>query len=73
MNLYIGKFYIHPEDGLIHITSGTFLSNGRVSNHWYWTVVLTGEQHYGYGGSWPEFEGKVEIITQYVVTPPSKV
>lgn len=72
--LYRGRFYLHPEDGLIHITGGqkwvyTGGSGGqRLSNHFYWTVVLTGETHNGYGGNWPEYkDGKLEVIKRYEI------
>lgn len=49
----IGQQRIHPDDGLITLTGGQYLSGGRVSNFWYWTVEATGEQHHGYGDDWP--------------------
>lgn len=52
----IGKRYLHPEDGVILITSGQYWGTHGLSNHWRWTVESTGEQHYGYGGEWPLVE-----------------
>lgn len=49
----VGDTRIHPDDGLIVITSGQYLSGGRVSNHWCWQVVATGAMHHGYGDEWP--------------------
>ena len=57
----LGKFYLHPEDGIIHITSGEYYSEGRVSNFWSWTVVETGEKKHGYGGAWPQYDGKITV------------
>jgi hypothetical protein len=50
----VGKRYMHPEDGLIEITSGQWWGTHGLSNFWYWTVVETGEEKHGYGGAWPE-------------------
>ena len=49
----IGKQYMHPEDGLIEITSGQYWGQHGLSNHWRWTVVETGETKHGYAGDWP--------------------
>lgn len=56
ITLQIGKRYLHPEDGEIEIVSGCYRDAvyGRVSNHWYWDVVATGERKNGYGDNWPE-------------------
>jgi hypothetical protein len=56
ITLEIGKRYIHPDDGVIEITSGCYRDSvyGRVSNFWYWTVVETGEHKNGYGANWPK-------------------
>jgi hypothetical protein len=53
-----GNFYEHPVDGLIRITNGYYLDPvyGRVSNHFYWTVLSTGKTHNGYGGDWPQIK-----------------
>ena len=53
MTLRIGKRYVHPRDGLIEIKSGVYTVDGRVSNHWVWVVVDTGEKKDGYGENWP--------------------
>lgn len=50
----IGKFYQHPEDGLIQITGGQYWGQHGVSNFWRWTVVATGEKKNGYADRWPE-------------------
>lgn len=50
----IGKRYVHPSDGVIEITSGQYWGSHGLSNHWYWTVVETGESKNGYAGNWPE-------------------
>lgn len=52
--VHIGGRYMHPEDGLIEITSGQYWGTHGLSNHWRWTVVETGETHAGYGGDWPK-------------------
>lgn len=59
-----GNFYLHPEDGLIHITGGFYTdpSNGRLSNHFSWTVVKTGESKSGYAGEWEKVDCDVEIV-----------
>lgn len=51
--LKVGKSYIHPEDGVITITSGYYLDpiGGGLSNHWRWTKA-DGTPGYGYGGEW---------------------
>lgn len=56
ITLKVGKRYIHPDDGVIEITSGCYRDTvyDRVSNFWYWTVVETGEKKHGYGDNWPE-------------------
>lgn len=63
--LYRGKHYVHPEDGLITITDGYYLdpTSSRVSNHWHWTIHRTGETGHGYGGDWPEAEIDVAAET----------
>lgn len=50
----IGKFYTHPEDGLIEITHGQYWGEHGLSNHWTWRVIETDEMHHGYAGNWPE-------------------
>lgn len=52
----VGKRYIHPEDGLIEITSGQYWGSHGLSNFWHWTVVETGESCHGYGDDWQEVE-----------------
>jgi hypothetical protein len=52
--LEVGKVYKHPEDGPIEVTSGQYWGKHGLSNFWYWTVIETGESHYGYGDKWPE-------------------
>lgn len=56
--LHIGGYYQHPDEGVIKILSGYYLDpiHQRVSNHWHWYNVETGEQGNGYGGPWPEVE-----------------
>lgn len=49
-----GKRYLHPEDGVIEVTGGSYWGNHGLSNFWYWRVEETGETHNGYGGDWPE-------------------
>lgn len=49
----IGKRYVHPQDGLIEITSGQYWGTHGISNFWRWKVLETGEERHGYGGSWP--------------------
>jgi len=63
---YVGHFYLHPQDGPIYVTSGYYMdpSNGRVSNHFYWTVVETGEVHNGYAGlsgPWVNIDDQWEV------------
>lgn len=62
--LEIGKFFIYREQGeglgkAVRITDGQFLSNGRLSNFWYWKAVnpdgSLGEVGHGYGGNEPVF------------------
>lgn len=60
-SLIVGLFYLHPQDGIIHLTNGEYYSNGRVSNFWSWTVVETGEKKHGYGGYWPQYDGKITV------------
>ena len=55
----IGKRYIHPEDGLIEITSGQYWGLHGLSNHWHWNVLDPETKQavrggHGYGGQWPE-------------------
>lgn len=50
----IGGRYVHPEDGVIEITSGQYWGDRGLSNHWHWRIVATGEEGYGYGGDWPD-------------------
>lgn len=59
--LVVGKRYMHPDDGLIEITSGQYWGQHGLSNFWHWTVVSTGEEGHGYGRYWPEAP---EIITE---------
>ena len=54
--LKIGGEYVHPDDGLIKITSGQYWGMHGLSNFWYWTVLATGEEKHGYGGRWPTYE-----------------
>jgi hypothetical protein len=59
--LEVGKRYLHPEHGVITITSGQYWGSHGLSNHWHW-VDEQGVQHAGYGGRsddgtwsvWPE-------------------
>jgi len=37
--IYVSKVYRHPKHGLIYITSGSYESNGRISNFWHWKEV----------------------------------
>lgn len=55
ITLQIGQRYVHPQDGVIEITSGCYRDAvyNRISNFWYWTIVETGKQNHGYGGNWP--------------------
>ena len=57
-----GRVYAHPEQGHIQIKSGYFLDPvyQRLSNHWHWTVLETGETGHGYGGEWED------VTDQYV-------
>ncbi len=59
ITLEIGKRYVHPDDGVIEVTSGCYRhpASGRISNFWYWTLVGSGEEKHGYGGYWPEVIG----------------
>lgn len=50
----IGKFYLHPEDGLIKITAGQYWGEHGLSNFWHWLVIQTGEESAGYADNWPE-------------------
>lgn len=50
----VGKRYVHPEDGVITITSGQYWGTHGLSNFWYWKVEETGATHNGYAGDWPE-------------------
>lgn len=50
----IGKYYMHPDDGLIKIVSGQYWGMYGLSNHWRWQVVSTGEIKPGYADNWPE-------------------
>ncbi len=50
----IGKRLQHPDGYLVEITNGQYLSNGRVSNFWYWKRVnkngtLSKVEEHGYG------------------------
>jgi hypothetical protein len=49
-----GKRYMHPEDGLIEVTGGSYWGNHGLSNFWYWRIIETGEIRSGYGDDWPE-------------------
>jgi hypothetical protein len=53
--LHIGGRYLHPEQGEIELVSGYYRDPryGRISNHWHWTIVATGEKRHGYGDNWP--------------------
>jgi hypothetical protein len=53
-NMKIGKIINHPDGYKVKVISGQFLSNGRVSNFWYWKKVLkngklTKKEYCGYG------------------------
>lgn len=55
-HLQIGKVYDHKDGKLVRIKSGQYLSNGQISNFWYWDFVdsahrPTGEEGHGYGWS----------------------
>lgn len=50
----IGKRYMHPHDGVVEITSGQYWGLHGLSNHWYWTILDTGQSCHGYAGNWPE-------------------
>jgi hypothetical protein len=50
----VGGRYLHPVHGLIEVTSGQYWGTHGLSNHWYWTVVATGETKCGYADDWPE-------------------
>lgn len=54
--LEVGKRYVHPEDGVIEVTSGQYWGRNGISNFWYWRVIETGEKKHGYGRNWPEVE-----------------
>lgn len=49
----VGKKTMHPDGYEVLVTSGQFLSNGRVSNFWYWKRVnedgSLGPEECGYG------------------------
>lgn len=51
---------------LVLITSGTYLSNDRISNYWYWKEINSdgtlGKSNSGYGGSFfrPSIKYKIE-------------
>ncbi len=51
--LKVGGRFRHPSGRTVEITSGQFLSNGRVSNFWYWREVVAdgklGPEENGYG------------------------
>lgn len=55
-SLKVGRYYTHPDDGLIKIIGGQFWGEHGLSNHWTWTVLRTNEQSSGYGGDWPNVE-----------------
>ena len=52
-NMEVGKTVRHPDGRNVKIKSGQFLSNGRVSNFWYWNEVKAdgtlGPEEHGYG------------------------
>lgn len=48
----IGDRRVHPQYGVIVLISGAYQVNGRVSNHWHFTVEETGEHHADYGDDW---------------------
>lgn len=50
----IGKYYMHPDDGLIKIVSGQYWGRDGLSNHWRWLVLDTNKIQPGYGDTWPE-------------------
>lgn len=56
-----GQKYLHPEDGTITILAGQYYSNGRISNHWSWSVDDTGELKHGYGENWPKVDMNMDI------------
>lgn len=64
VTLRIGQRYIHPEDGIIQITSGCYrdATYGRISNFWHWKVEATGETHHGYGANWPSAKDSHESL-----------
>lgn len=50
----VGKVLQHPDGYKVKITAGQFLSNGRISNFWYWKRVLKNgklskKEYHGYG------------------------
>jgi hypothetical protein len=51
----IGRYYLHPEDGEVLITSGSYMGAfDRVSNFWSYVVVATGEEGGDYANRpWP--------------------
>lgn len=51
-----GKFYIHPEHGIVQIIDGMYRDpiHNRISNFWTWKIIETGEMRDGYGGQWQQ-------------------
>jgi len=53
-SMKVGEIVKHPDGRMVKITSGQFLSNGRVSNFWYWKPLISpdgklGKEECGYG------------------------
>jgi hypothetical protein len=48
-----GKYFDHPQDGLIYVESGQFWGREGIFNRWRWRVLATNEKKYGIGGRWP--------------------
>lgn len=51
--MQIGVTIKHPDGRMVKIKSGQYLSNGRVSNFWYWNETMPdgslGPEEHGYG------------------------
>lgn len=50
----VGEVVMHPDGYKVYVTDGQYLSNGRVSNFWYWKRVnedgsLSETTEHGYG------------------------
>lgn len=52
-SMKVGKTLKHPDGRTVKITSGQYLSNGRVSNFWHWREIredgTLGPDENGYG------------------------